>query len=324
VSAFSIANFIAAVQQQYAPRTLDVIRSALGHHQSTAFLGGPRPSEDKRVRSVIVGARKERARAAARDAQPHKPRTPALTMEMLERIDSGPLEGLQHLMMRAAARVAVHGLLRPSEFLGTNTNRGEALEVDKVQFYAAGTAWTLVEVGAAERGPRPAPHHFTLSLGVTKADVYGTNAALPIAARTAVESLWDFMHARAQAYRFARVNGGHQPLFSLPSHRYGKPRLLTCDGLRDFVKRRHAAVDGGPTPEFTSRSYRRGGASSYAASGAPLQDTMAAGRWKSKGMPAVYTSEEAKYQRRLLVSQQLGEQACAAAAAQGPVAPPRQ
>lgn len=324
VTAVSLANFIAAVQRQYAARTLGVIRSAIGHYRDMAFVEGPRPSEDLRVRNVIVGAKKERARAAALDPQPHKPRTPALTMELLERIDAGPVEGLQHAMMRAAARVAVHGLLRPSEFLGTNTNRHEALRVEAVQFYAAAQTWQPVTVGAAERGPRPAPHHFTLALGVTKADAYGTNAALPIAARTAVEALWDFMHVRAKAFENAGVDGSLQPLFSLPSCKYGKPRPLSCDSLLGFVARRHAEVVGGSTPAFTSRSYRRGGASSHAASGMSLQDTMAAGRWKSEAMPAVYSDADAKYQQQLLVSQHLGEVACAAAAAQRPLAPTRQ
>jgi len=196
----------------------------------------------------------------------------------------------------AATCLGVFGLLRPNEFLYVGQTQNGVLPASAITFRAS--PLHEAEQGLLPRGAAIAdasvPDRFEVALGATKADHFGRNGKLLIAARMAVEALWRWMHARRDA-----GHGPHAPLFVL-----GNGQALASRVLLKQVGEWYARLTGA-TPKLTGKAFRRGGASAMLHGGATIPEIMEAGRWKSPAMVGVYASKEAKRARAAAASRAL-------------------
>jgi len=310
VTAASVANWIAAVQAHYQPRSLHVLRSALSWYVSRDCRGGELPTRDERIKMLITGVEKQRARAAAAaPAAEAAPVTIPLTAELLASLSlvaSGAARGSvsiapREVMLWAAACLGVFGLLRPNELLGKHKDRSGATRADAITFYANDSALPPalpVRLGAWSEARTP--DHFSVRLGPTKADPAGRNAPLRIAAPMAVEALWRWMHVRLD---WGGTADG--PLFALPTAS-GAPGALKCAELCRAIGSWIALSRGGPPPRITGRCFRKGGATSLVSGGAGLSEILAQGRWRTPAMVGIYSIREALMQRALEANRQMG------------------
>ena len=296
MTAGSVASWLAEIAPHYAPRSLSVLRAAAGSYWRDALLPGPSPTEDERVSRVVSGLVKARAREDA--AKPARPVTVALTAELL--LAASPFgnrpwqqRSPREEMLWAAATLGVYGLLRPGELLGSARDRSRAARADAVIFYAAANGLATRAVAPITPAPAELPDHFTLRLGVTKADPLARNADHPISAPTAVAALWRWMHTRA-----AIGLPTEGPLFALP-HPQGGVETLSCAALCKEIARWIALATGNPPPKLTGRCFRKGGASALLGGGAAVPTIMQSGRWSTPAMVGVYASADAKRRRAL-------------------------
>lgn len=314
MSAGSVASWLAEIAPNYAPRSLSVLRAAAGSYWRDALLPGPCPTEDERVSRVVAGLMKTRAREDAQ--KPAQPVTIALTADLL--IASAPFlatpwehRSPREEMLWAAATLGVYGLLRPGELLGSARDRSRAARADAVLFFATPAGLRRMDVSSITPAPGGLPDHFTVQLGVTKADPLGRNPDLPISAPTAVAAMWRWLHTRA-----ALGLPPDGPLFALP-HSQGGIELLSCASLCKEIARWIAITTGVPPPKVTGRCFRKGGASALVAAGATVPAIMQSGRWSSPAMVSVYADQASKRRRALLTGRRMD--AAAAAAAPGAV-----
>lgn len=292
-------------------RTLGTWRSALSTYWVEALLDGGNPTHSTAFDRVMKGIKASRAQTDI-DKRRSTPQTAQLTFALLAemasvgRWDRGGSR--ENLLCWAAACVGAYGLLRPNEFLYAHKAERPALRPEAVTFYAA--------VGSARVSPllppgsdvdqHAWPEAVALDLGITKADRMGRNPPLRITVPLAVRALWRWIHLR-------RDLGATRPeLFSLPH----ASAPLSCAALCRFVADGIAAVTGCDPPHVTGRTFRRGGAESMMVAGASRPEIMAAGRWLSDSMPALYAGRSATIESALLSSRA----SAAAASASVPVA----
>jgi integrase len=311
MTAGSVASWLSEIAPRYAPSSLSVLRAAAGSFWRDALLPGRSPTEDERVSRIVAGLQKRRALEEA--AKPARPTTIALTGDLL--ISSAPFlqtpwrnRTPRDEMLWAAATLGVFGLLRPGELLGSARERSRAARADAVLFYASPGAVAVRAVRPLSPAPSDIPDHFTVQLGVTKADPFARNTDLAISAPTAVEALWRWMHTRA-----ALGLPADGPLFALPSPTGFA--CLSCAQLCGEIAAWIALVSGGPPPKVTGRCFRKGGASALLAGGAAVPAIMQSARWKSAAMVGVYADAASKRQRALLTNRRMDAAAVAGAAA---------
>ena len=285
--------------------TLRTYRSALSTAWEEAGGEGNNPLQSPIIDRHIRGAAKlllgrDMAARAAREITVEL--TPTLIAQfapyVLEASSSGgtAAPGAAPEMCWAAACLGVFGLLRPNEFLYVSQAQKGVLLASAITFRAAPNHEGVQ--GLLPRGSAPTaanvPDRFEVALGATKADHFGRNGKLIIAARMCVEALWRWMHMRRDA-----GHGPHAPLFVL-----GDGRALASRKLLEQVGVWYARLTG-IMPKLTGKAFRRGGASAMLSSGASIPDIMAAGRWKTPAMVGVYASREAQRYRAAAASRAL-------------------
>lgn len=217
--------------------------------------------------------------------------TPAVLSQI---VASAPGTGSRAVMLIAAASVGVYGCLRANELLGSHQHRDRALSLSSVSFWADASGLRRVFPGKDTRAVGPIPHHFSSHLGVTKADQEGANKDHEVAARPAVEALWNWLHLRTEL----RAPGSNDRIFIEPHN--GWKLLSMAELCRQLSAWAKAA---GITPcDFKGKSFRRGGARGMMEAGAQGPDIMRAGRWSSDRMPALYAGPEAMRIRQLQIS----------------------
>lgn len=284
-------------------------RSALSTHWANAGGVGPNPLQDPLVSRLLKGYRNQnRERDSA--VREKRQETISLTVELLAELTPfapGARGGSpDDIMLWAAACMLTFGLNRCEEiFRSTRTGR-EPIFAAAVTFFRSPqsvTARALIPEGSCWQEATP-PDHYSVALGITKADQEGKNPDQRIAAEPAVRALWRWMHIRRDL-----GGGADSPLFAVP----GSPPL-TRSRLFTAVAEWHQQATG-EKAKVTGKAFRRGGNQTLVAAGASVPELMAAGRWRGEGMPAVYSSATANSSRALLVSRGMGQIFSSAAAA---------
>ena len=285
---------------------LRTYRSALSTAWEEAGGRGSNPLQDPFVERIVRGATKllltrDLAARAARTTTIEL--TPSVIQQFLPfvlEVANGAGGGgsatpiaAHPLCSWAATCLGVFGLLRPNEFLYVGQARSGVLAASAITFRAS-------PLHEAEQGLLPwgipitdasVPDRLEVALGLTKADHFGRNGRLLIAARLAVEALWRWMHVRRDA-----GHGPHAPLFVL-----GNGHALASRVLLIQVGAWYARLTG-TTPKITGKAFRRGGASAMLHGGASIPEIMDAGRWKTPAMVGVYASKEAQRARAAAAS----------------------
>ena len=222
-----------------------------------------------------------------------------LTPQLLETARVPLLHGTersvgQRKVMWAAANLALHGLLRPNEFVGSAAHPDRALQAEQITFKRGQGKATSVVVYPAPREPCTADR-LLLALGPTKADPLGKNPPKVIANPVAVQAVWDWMCMRLELGEASSL------LFQAPDERPLTAKLL-CRVLAECV---FTGSGGLFRPRFVGRSFRRGGASSMMLGGASIPDITGMGTWKTPGMVNVYANEQSREERAVAVQTQL-------------------
>jgi len=265
----------------------------------------PNPFHDPIVTRTLTGIDKlllDRDMAARRASL--VTRTLECTPELLSQLAPSIAGGSpEYEMMWAALNVASYCLLRPNEFLGSKKADKETLMPFQVRFYRFTNSDQQARVG--DDFPFT-PDRFELDLGRTKADQLAKNPPLPCAAAPAVMALWKWMQTRSS---FGIPED--EAVFQLET---GK-RQLTITKLCSHLSQWVGALNGTDPPRITGKTFRRGGNAAMLLSGASLPDAMAAGRWRSAGMPAVYSGPAVNSARRVECSRSMGAHVLARAAA---------
>ena len=283
-------------------------RSALSTAWANAGGTGPNPLQDPLVSRLLKGYRNQR-RPDDSAVREKRKETISLTVELLADLTphaAGARGGTpDDIMVWAAACMLTFGLNRAGEiFRCTRTGR-KAITVEAITFFAhaqSAVSRPLCPEGVWQTAA--VPDHYSVALGITKADQEGINPDQRIAAVPAVQALWRWMHIRRD------LGGGVSgPLFIVP----GSPPL-TRERLYAAIAKWHSCATG-ETAKVTGKAFRRGGNQSLLAAGAPVPELQHAGRWRGSGMPAVYSSAAANSSRALLVSRGLGELFTSASAA---------
>ena len=275
--------------------TVRTYRSALSTAWEEAGGRGDNPLRSALIDRIVCGAGKllkNRDMAARASREVTVEITPTLLAQFLPYVEEaggrhgarGPHEA-ELAMLWAAACMGVFGLLRPNEFLYVGQQTDKVLLADAITFRAAPNH--EAQQGLLPRGiaitAATVPDRFEVALGATKADVYGKNSRLIIAARMAVEALWRWVHLRRDA--------GHAPQAPLFVQENGL--ALASRKLLAQISLWYARLTG-VAPKITGRAFRRGGASDMLRAGASIPDIMTAGRWKSPAMVGVYANAEAR------------------------------
>ena len=280
-----LARWFAVLSElgRHNPDTLRTYGSAMRHwHAEESLLAGasaePNPMDDPLVQRTLLGARKILAGAmvAARQAQPAAERAPGVRLQQMDAARAAFLlraASPEHRMLWAAMRMAIDGMLRPNEFLGSkNAGRGP-LEVGQVLFHDS--ADRAVAVGEDRRAA--APSYYTLQLGQAKNDAFASKPAKVLRDPQTVAALWDWMHERLDL-------GASTPyVFAYPGMK------LSGTALKLRMQEQF--------PGFTLKSLRRGGAAERVAANVPMADIAQQGGWACEAMVGLYAGPAAFRER---------------------------
>lgn len=283
-----------AAQGRLKASTIDGYSSAVSSwHKRGTLSDGTDVGTSVAVSLVRTGIHK-----SLKPAEQHTARDDPLTPDALEALRAAaPGTGPHAVMVMAAASVGVYGCLRPGELLGSHLHRERAIQVGSVSFWADAQGLRSCAVGRGLRDLGPVPHHVTIELGVTKADQTGQRGRKEIAARPAVEALWNWLHLRAEL----RPPASEAAVFVSASDQTTRwARLSVASLMRQLSVWGQRA--GLARHQFGGKSMRQGAAKALMESGAPVPDIMAQGRWATASMPALYAGPDAMRLRRLMVS----------------------
>ena len=294
-----LAEFLAhlSATTQLKANTIGTYRSAVSSWASRGTLSDEvKLGQTTAVSTVMAGiVSQRRANEVAIKAQ-KRASEPPLTPAMLELIRT-VAQGSEpdRLLIIAAAYTALYGLLRPSEFLGQVGKRSErALRASQITFFEddAGLIRTAPDPERAH-SVTSTPHHYTITLGATKADQTGSNPPVIVAAQPAVKALWIWM------WWLGTLRPASEFVFiDLQTRKFLSCSRL-CDALTQYG---HRAGVLKPGEYIVGRSFRRGGAAGALLSGASIPEVQAAGRWRSGSMPALYGGAAAMQAHRMHVS----------------------
>ena len=263
-----VAGWFALLSElgRHTPETLRTYASALRRqHVDDALAAGvasePNPLDDPLVQHTLTGARKILAgrRVAVALANPAPipgVRLQQLSMDRAAFLPAGATPDQR--MLWAATRLAIDGMLRPNEFLGSkNAGRGP-LEVNQIRFFTAEDRPISVEEG----GRVAAPSYFTLQLGQAKNDQFARKPAKFLRDGETVSAMWRWMNERLD------LGAGDSPfVFSYPGVKLSGVVLKAR--LREHF------------PGFTLKSLRRGGTAERVAANVPIAEIARHGGWAS-------------------------------------------
>jgi len=292
------ANFLAdlGARGKLSGGTIRVYRSAL----STWWRQGTLSDDNNPMLStacdmVVRGIGLSRV-ALDKAMRQRRPPAVEITVDLLQELgDAGArAPDTRSVMMWAAANVALFGFLRPGELLGSYANPKRALRPEQIQFFRVPTPAVGPRAPSSSSGASALPDHFTIDLGVTKADPFGKDPPKRVAAEPAISALWEWMILRR-----ALGPAPGSVLFGIPGEKPLSMAVLLA-WLADWY-----AASGRPRPRFTGKGFRRGAASSAMASGADRAVIAGHAHWRSKKMLEVYASEQAQLDRELLFSRNM-------------------
>ena len=315
ITPVSAGNWLAdrASTMKFRSGTIKACRSALSTLWTESMTEGPNPLESRNIDRLITGIT---AMLRERDAESSASEkgwdlTPAILREMLpaakkqweeEGLDSTVIPRAR--MCWAAACLGVFGLLRPGEFIDVAQGPERLLAASAITFFAS--PGSERPQGLLPRGTNVddyrIPDRFTIRLGITKADQLGKNPDHVIAAPMGVQALWRWMHIRRDAYPEGAVVPNFVFVWPRSSHLHGASKFQLRLPALNYTLSTWAPRPAGCQVRFMGKSFRRGGASAMTASGAPIPDIMAAGRWKSSAMVGVYSNAESKRDRAIAMS----------------------
>ena len=269
-----VANWVASMGATLSYNTINGYRSAVSKwiRDETLCEGGRNPANSAGVELVLQGIKRAQAPARARERLAGGRPTP-LTPKLLEAM-RGVLRPAgatpQQIMEWAALSLGVHGLLRPSEFLGRYRLEDRALMRDQCFFFdAMGRA---MELSSAQT-----PTQLHVDLLITKADQVGANARVEIRDARAAADVWEWIQTKRP--HFSETPG----VF----HITGRSALSVARLTRTLEAAAAALHLTGV--KFSGRSLRRGGATGALLAGAAPAEVQARGRWRTARMVQVYT-----------------------------------
>lgn len=244
----TLCLWIASLQGQV---TANTIRNYLIGVRSLHIDSGlPDPTGDPRIARIISGIRREQLEAG--DAPLRSlPITPSMVTTMARHLDQESYVGAMFL---AALFVASAGCLRIGEFARPRHPHRQ-LRVRHVTLY---------------------PQGVSVYLPSSKTDQFGNGSFAYIAHAPAVEALLHYLDIRAAIWPHDASN---EPLFMWPSGKaLGRRRILSvterllncCEYAGELV-----------LPPYFGVSFRAGGATALAQSGASETAIKALGRWRS-------------------------------------------
>ena len=204
---------------------------------------------------------------------------------------------LEHVMQWAAMTLGICGFMRPGEVFGSEKVSNRRLCRSQITFYSRQKIVLHPRIG----GPEP-PHFYIVQLHASKTDHQKKSGPRRIVVATpiAVSALWKWM--------------GRHPGPVVPEYKdylfvHAKRPDGQCEPLLEAEALKHLGQMGeriGIRADLIKgRSYRRGGASSAAAAGAPLSDIADAGGWSSNALH-LYIAQNAKLDRQINASINLG------------------
>ena len=273
VTQVDVANWVASMGADLSYNTINGYRSAVSKWiRDETLCEAGNPANRPAVELVLQGIKRAQAPARARERLAGGRPTP-LTPKLLEAMRSTlrpPGATPQQLMEWAALTLGVHGLLRPSEFLGRYKHMDRALVRDQCFFYDA--------LGRGMELSSPlTPASLQVDLLITKADQSGANPRVVIDSARAVADVWEWVQFKRPW--FAETPG----VF----HITGRSALSVAQLQRTLeAAARSLHLTG---VHFTGRSLRRGGATGALLAGETAAQVQGRGRWRTARMVGVYT-----------------------------------
>jgi hypothetical protein len=210
---------------------------------------------------ILTGIKK----MAVRTASPKLPITTAMLEEMRPHLH---LQQRSDILLWAMMWTATAGLLRISEFTVRNeADSARTLRTQQLTFYDGnGRTYTLTQATTAGQEMR----HATLHLEASKTDPFRTGVDIVISASTALDALLSYgTHCHLDSPSQA------VPLFHLPDH-----SAVTRSWLMKEVDKLLRQTGRNPR-QYSSHSFRKGGAVSLQSKGVEDSLIRRAGRWKS-------------------------------------------
>jgi hypothetical protein len=268
-------------------RTIQGYRSAMHTwHQEQTLSSADNPMDSIAVTRLMLGMKKVTAQGemeARRDTIVTQSLTPGL-LKALRPILLPLSPSASQRMQWAAMAVAVAGLLRPNEFVGSFNLPERSLRFDQCVFKGApagksGEFSTSLEI----------------DLRITKADPFGANPPRVIHDREAIAALWNWIEERAT------MGDDGANIFACPEREGGAPVRLSIAKLNRSLEAAARKSGFGPM-KFTGRCFRRGGASGLMLLDEPPELIAARGGWKTKAMVDVYADSHAKRVRDSRIS----------------------
>lgn len=279
-----LADWLAALADggQHSFNTLNVYKAAMRNRfiiEMGAGHAGPNPADSEYLKLVLQGVGRDKAaheQAKRASAVKSDPATPAIIKSLADR-HPGLQPGLS--MLYAAMCLGSCAGLRPNELLGAPQHRERAIQRTQITFLDA--AGLPCSPGQLPGASNTAAVTCSLFLPVSKTDQgrRGTNRV--IAAPFAVKAL-----ARWCAH-WDKQPGADGLLFRNEGKQLRTQQLLahltaecTAIGMSNF--------------RFTGKCFRRGLASSMAASGEQPETIKKAGGWRSGAWTKYVTAEAAR------------------------------
>lgn len=243
--------------------------------------GAPAVLESGRVRLVLQGIRTNPIAAPKRPAPPPRfPVTVGVLMQLRSVLD---LSQYDHALLWCAALFGVLGLLRSGEFTLSDDHRHRPAERERrtlrrrhMQLTRAADGRHTIEL----RVPiaKTMPEGFT----VFYSENTQSSSLCPIAAWRAYEA------ARSRRFPQSSNTDREAPLFLSPTGTGPLAQRQLVSMLRNAL--RAAGFSPSDLTRFSGHSFRRGGAQSLRDAGWPIEQVMAAGRWRSRAVHAYFIS----------------------------------
>lgn len=301
---YSLAEFLAhiALEGKLQSSTIATYRSAVSSWVTRGTLSDEPPiGASVPVRLVLQGIDNTLRPGESAAAYIKRKEEPGITPEMLAAIlQVAPGGSPRNAMYMAAAHLGVYAQLRPNEMLGVRGAREkESIKLSQVTFYMSQQHPVIAEMHKTylSAAVSPLPSHFTLALGSTKADRFGTNPPKVVAAPSAVAALWYWLHIRREL----------RPPAASSEYVFIHPGSWSFLNIQQLMKQLSTwgKLAGVTSFDFIGRSLRRGGTEALYGGGAAVADVQAAGGWRSATMPALYAGPAGGLQRRLLISKSM-------------------
>lgn len=263
-------------------------------HEESAWGGQPNPLDDPRVTRLLTGVKKSKRDTDAEKRAAVTP-TSVLTPSFLVDHEAyfGMNERADDAMKWAACCLGSFAALRKTELLGSSYYPERRLKLSQVSFYHTDLTRSIIAI--------PSPNitseqisHFSINLGVTKADPLATNPPLLCFSAVAIRALWKWINLR-----HSLVRADVPQLFTIGTTHLDYSSLMTY--VQDMF-----VAKGDGRMKFTGKAFRKGAASELVATNVPNSVGADLGRWRTTHMVETYATPAAKAARFEQMSRELG------------------